>query len=39
MVITLPVSTVPTGVAVIGANVPTPSKEDLQAARLSRFAQ
>ena len=35
--VTLPLITVPTGVAVIGANVPNPSKEDLRAARHNRF--
>jgi len=35
--VTLPLITVPTGVAVIGANVPKQCKEDLQAARLNRF--
>ena len=35
--VTLPLITVPTGVAVIGANVATPSKEDLRAAWLNRF--
>ena len=35
--VTLPLITVPTGVAVIGANVAKPSKEDLRAACLNRF--
>ena len=34
---TLRLITVPTGVAVIGANEPKPSKEDLRAAWLNRF--
>ena len=32
----LPLITVPTGIAVIGANVPKSNKEDLRAARLKR---
>jgi len=36
--VVLPPITVPAGVAVIGANVPRPTKEDLLAARLTRFA-
>ena len=35
--VTLPPITIPTGDAVIRANVPKPSKEDLLAARLTRF--
>ena len=35
--VTLPLITVPTGVAVIGANVPKHGKVDLQAAWLNRF--
>ena len=35
--VTIPLITVPTGVAVIGANVPKQRNEDLLAARLTRF--